>query len=190
MKLVRLGCRSTVRLLSVKGGEALDGQLGIRSLNELGDHAGANAMIRDLGDYFRYSISCDTPMVLLKEGIAFTQAYCNILRRKYCDDIRFEWKCDPSALEMPVLRLLMQPLIENAVYHGLAPRGTKGTVRISVRLQEAFLLLEISDDGCGMDKGNLRQRIGLTNVRRRIELLRKKERWRFTASSAQAPVCA
>lgn len=147
----------------------------IRSLNELGDHAGANAMIRDLGDFFRYSISCDTPMVLLKEEIAFTQAYCNILRRKYCDDIRFEWKCDPSALEMPVLRLLMQPLIENAVYHGLAPRGTKGTVRISVRLQETFLVLEISDDGCGMDEGNLRQGIGLTNVRRRIELYYKEK---------------
>ena len=68
-----------------------------------------------------------------------------------------------------------QPLIENAVYHGLAPRGTKGTVRISVRLQEVFLVLEISDDGCGMDEGNLRQGIGLTNVRRRIELYYKEK---------------
>ncbi len=124
----------------------------IRSLNELGNHFEANAMIQELGDFFRYSISHKTPIVLLREEIAFTRAYCNILRHKYRNGIRFIWNCDPAALEAPVLRLLMQPLIENAVRHGLAPCGAKGIVRISCLLQEKFLLLIVEDDGCGMDE--------------------------------------
>lgn len=142
----------------------------IRSLNELGDHAGANDMIRDLGDFFRYSISREKPMVLLEEEIAFTRAYCSILRRKYRDDICFQWECDPSALKTPVLRLLMQPLIENAVHHGLVPQGAKGTVRVFCGLQNEFLVLEVSDDGCGMDEKNIHQGVGLMNVSRRVEL--------------------
>ena len=142
----------------------------IRSLNELGDHVGANAMIRDLGDFFRYSISCEKPMVPLEEEIAFTRAYCRILRRKYHEDIWFNWECDPSALKTPVLRLLMQPLIENAVHHGLVPQGARGTVNIFCGLQNEFLVLLISDDGCGMDENNIHQGVGLTNVARRVEL--------------------
>ena len=145
----------------------------IRSLNELGNHFEANAMIQELGDFFRYSISHKTPIVLLREEIAFTRAYCNILRHKYRNGIRFIWNCDPAALEAPVLRLLMQPLIENAVRHGLAPCGGKGIVRISCLLQEKFLLLIVEDDGCGMDEKNIHQGIGLANVSRRIDLYYK-----------------
>ena len=91
----------------------------IRSLNELGNHFEANAMIRELGDFFRYSISHKTPIVFLREEIAFTRAYCNILRHKYRNGIHCIWNCDPAELGTPVLRLPMQFLIENAVCHGL-----------------------------------------------------------------------
>lgn len=72
-----------------------------------------------LGDFFRYSISHKTPIVLLREEIAFTRAYCNILRHKYRNGIHCIWNCDPAELGTPVLRLPMQFLIENAVWHGL-----------------------------------------------------------------------
>lgn len=147
----------------------------IRSLNELGDHAGANAMIHDLGDFFRYSISREDPMVLLEEEIAFTRAYCNILSRKYHDDIRFRWRCDSAASQFPVLRLMMQPLIENAVYHGLMPNGGKGLICISCILEMGFLILEVTDDGCGMDTNKTEWGVGLTNVNRRMELYYKEK---------------
>lgn len=52
-----------------------------------------------LGDFFRYSISHKTPIVLLREEIAFTRAYCNILRHKYRNGIHCIWNCDPAELE-------------------------------------------------------------------------------------------
>ena len=61
----------------------------------------------------------ETPIVLLREEIAFTRAYCNILRHKYRNGIHYIWNCDPAELGTPVLRLPMQFLIENAVCHGL-----------------------------------------------------------------------
>ena len=68
-----------------------------------------------------------------------------------------EYEVDKDCLQVPILKLVLQPLVENSLYHGIRNMGSKGTIRISARLADGWLHLSVSDDGVGMTAEQIKQ---------------------------------
>ena len=91
---------------------------------------------------------------------------------RFGDRLRVERDIDPSLLPLPIPTLLLQPLVENALKHGIAPKRGPATLQITAVRSDRQLLLTIEDDGVGLGvPGNTRPGIGLSNTRSRLREL-------------------
>jgi signal transduction histidine kinase len=142
-----------------------------------GDGAAVDRAIGDLGDLLRASF--ETPgrhEVALGEDLTFLEGYLNLQRLRFPDRLEIEWQIEDPARSALVPVLLVQPLVENALEHGLAT-AHGGRVRVAARRDGDMLDLEVSDDGPGFGSrsetageapGN---GVGLANTRERLALL-------------------
>jgi sensor histidine kinase YesM len=137
------------------------------------DPAAAEEVLHRLAGLFRYAFKAsDTAPVALRQELEFTKDYLAIERARFGDRLRVEWDIDPDSREILVPGLLLQPLVENAIGHGIAPRVQGGQVRISSRLVDQVLHLDVIDDGvgiCGRQEDLVRDGHGLGNVKRRLD---------------------
>ncbi len=147
----------------------------LNSINAtLGDRpAEARAMVVGLGDLLRFALAAsERAEVPLREEIAAADAYLAIEHRRFADRLRVERDVDERALDVPVPPLVLQPLLENAVRHGLAPLERGGTVRLTARLEDGQLRIAVEDDGVGAPGGDgtdlLGRGVGLRNTDRRL----------------------
>ncbi|MGA7832520.1 MAG: histidine kinase [Terracidiphilus sp.] len=138
----------------------------------------AREMIVKLGNILRALLKDHDSYVPLSEELKFTDDYLDIeVVRFGAEKLRVEKEIDPRTLGVLVPSILLQPLIENSIKHGLEPRLKGGTVTLRSRLDGDRLLIEVADDGVGM--GNrpasaLRRAgagIGMKNVQERLEVL-------------------
>jgi sensor histidine kinase YesM len=106
----------------------------------------------------------------LEEEIAFTRGYLALERIRLGDRLIVEEAIDENALDSLIPALTLQPLVENAVRHGIAPRSRGGTIRIDVRIEGERLLLVVEDDGMGADPAEAEDAngLGLRTVRQRL----------------------
>ena len=126
--------------------------------------------ILNLAQVFRYALeSTHQEQVPLSMEIAAIRAYLEIEAERFEDQLRFEITVPNDLLETPVPPMLLQPLVENAVTHGLADKMSVGTVRISAVRNNGHLHLTVQDDGIGFDLDRTPRRIGLSNVSARVE---------------------
>src|SRR6201999_661915 len=118
----------------------------------------------------------------LGEELSFTDDYLDIEVVRFGEKLRVIKEIDPETLDIVVPSMLLQPLIENSIKHGLEPRISGGTVTLRSRIVDGRLLIEIEDDGVGVEPGRditapvsglVREGsgIGMKNVRERIEVL-------------------
>ena len=132
----------------------------------------AEEVLHRLAGLFRYTFKAsDTTPVSLDEELEFTRDYLAIERARFGDRLEVEWDIDPESRSVLVPGLLLQPLVENAIGHGIAPRVEGGRVRISSRLVDRTLHLDVVDDGVGIQGGEedlVRDGHGLGNVKRRL----------------------
>jgi two-component system LytT family sensor kinase len=141
----------------------------------------ARRMVARLGDLLRTTLEHeDTQEVTLREELAFLEPYLEIEQARLEDRLTVVMHIAPDTLDARVPHLLLQPLVENAVRHGIASRIEPGRVEISATRapEDRFLQLEIRDDGRGLDRdsnGTPRRGVGLTNIRSRLEQLYGKE---------------
>ena len=138
----------------------------------------AREMIVKLGNILRALLREHESSVSLREELKFTDDYLDIeVVRFGAEKLRVEKEIDPRTLEVLVPSILLQPLIENSIKHGLEPRLKGGTVTLRSQLIEDRVRIEVADDGVGM--GNrpasaLRRTgagIGMKNVQERLEVL-------------------
>jgi LytS/YehU family sensor histidine kinase len=134
--------------------------------------AKADEVVQTLADLFRYTFKATHVVTVpLAEELDFVEGYLVVERARFGDRLRVEWTIDSEARGARIPGLLLQPLVENAVSHGIAPVPGGGTVRIGARLSQNRLIVEVEDDGVGLrdDAESLIQDDhGLGNVRRRI----------------------
>jgi hypothetical protein len=133
---------------------------------------GADEMISRLGDFLRTTL--DAPpdqMVSLRRELAFIQDYLAIEQIRFQERLRVESDIPADLMNLPVPSFILQPLVENALKHGLADRPQGGTLRLRARRDSDSLVLEVQDDGEGYLPG--REGGGLANVRSRLGLLYK-----------------
>jgi two-component system, LytTR family, sensor kinase len=145
----------------------------------------ARRMLAHLGDLLRTTLEYEeTQEVTLREELAFLQPYLEIEQARLEDRLTVVMDIAPETLDARVPHLLLQPLVENAVRHGVAARIEPGRVEISAFRgpDDRFLQLEIRNDGRGVDRHTevkTGRGVGLTNIRSRLEQLYGGEH-RFT----------
>jgi two-component system LytT family sensor kinase len=142
----------------------------------------AREMTVKLANILRALLKDHDTYVPLSEELSFTDDYLDIeVVRFGPEKLRVEKDIDPLTLEVLVPSILLQPLIENSIKHGLEPRINGGTVTLRSRLNGDRVLIEVADDGVGMGNkpASALSRngagIGMTNVRERLEVLYGKQ---------------
>jgi len=131
---------------------------------------GARETVLNLADIFRYFLETKKTLVPLEEEIHIVKAYLDVERLRLGDKLRVEINVTPEAQAVPIPILSIQPLVENAVKHGIAPLASGGLIQISASIgSEGALLISVRDSGPGFSKEN-RTGVGLENVERRLEL--------------------
>jgi two-component system LytT family sensor kinase len=147
----------------------------------------ARRMIEHLGDLLRLSLdSKDRQEVTLTEELAFLDHYLAIQRIRFGDHLRIETHVAPEVRHASVPSLILQPLVENAVRHGLASRAGGGTVTVTARSAGDRLEIRVQDDGVGLPKGwqlETGAGVGLSVTRERIAELHPNGSSRFTVTS-------
>src|SRR6185503_11112445 len=109
----------------------------------------------------------------LGEELDFIRGYVEIEQMRLGERLRVTWDVEPAALSERVPSLILQPLVENAIQHGIAPVSAPGTLTIRARRREGCLEIEIGDDGPGLPQpdGTRPQGIGIANTRARLQAL-------------------
>lgn len=113
----------------------------------------------------------DASEVSLRRELDYVQRYLAIEQLRFADRLRIEQEVEPGLLGMAVPSLALQPLVENAVRHGIARKADAGLVRVCARRQGAALRLEVQDDGPGPGGDASGSGIGLANTRARLRQL-------------------
>jgi len=135
----------------------------------------ADRMISRLSDLLRLTFDrSGASRVPLQEELEFLEKYLEIEQTRFQDRLTVRYEIDPDTLDAEVPRLILQPLVENAIQHGIAPRSGPGFVQIASRRESDHLCLEVRDDGVGLNAGaraQLRSGIGLANTRDRLDCL-------------------
>ena len=145
----------------------------------------AGDIVETLAELFRYTFrAAESRPVRLEEELEFVRRYLTIEQARFGDRLRVVREVAPAVLRLQVPGLLLQPLVENAVGHGVAPLRRGGTVRIAARLDGEDLVVEVADDGRGLPAGTdpVRPGHGLDNVRQRLQTL-YGERGRLTLAA-------
>ena len=152
---------------------------GIASLMH-SDVEAADRMLVRLGELLRLTMSHPgQPLTRLSEEIAFIEKYLEIERIRFRDRLSVTFEIDPAALEAEVPSLILQPLVENAIRHGIEPHVRPGRLVLTARCTPGFVELAAQDNGAGLPPGGFtREGIGLGNTRARLTEL-YGERHRF-----------
>ena len=139
----------------------------------------ARVMVLKLSNILRRLLRKHDNFSALREEISFIDDYLSIEVVRFGDKLRFEKDVAGDTLDMLVPSMLLQPLIENCVKHGLSNKVEGGTIRLRSRRVESRLVLRVEDDGVGIPESRLatlrQQGIGVSNVSERLEVLFGKD---------------
>ncbi len=139
------------------------------------DPAEARQVVSKLSNILRRLLRKTANLTSLREELAFIDDYLAIEMVRFRDKLRFEREIAPETLDFQVPWMLLQPLIENSIKHGLGPKVEGGTIRIRSRIVRQRLQLTIEDDGVGIPESSLQsllgQGIGVSNVNERLKVI-------------------
>lgn len=138
--------------------------------------------ISALINLLRESISNPVELVTIEKELENARSYMKIQQYRYCDNFKVVYSVDESVLKALVPKLIIQPIIENAIFHGIEPKGEPGTLRIIAERDYRSIIIRIIDDGVGIKRGykllsehkqsgeSYLKNIGVSNVDKRIKI--------------------
>ncbi len=144
----------------------------------------AEDMVVSLSRYFRLSLSKGREFISIRDEEQHIRSYLEIQQVRYHDILQYEIDIDPSLYQYRIMKLTLQPLVENALYHGIKNKRSGGTIRVTGRKEGSLVRLSVEDNGAGMDEkelASLREEIakpcsgttsgfGMANVNERIRM--------------------
>jgi len=153
------------------------------------DVVAADVMIARLGDFLRMTLdNSGAQEVSLQEELEFLRSYLEIERVRFQDRLTVNLQVEPDSLDARVPNLILQPIVENAIRHGIVRRIGPGLIEIRAERHDGALQLKVTDNGPGLEsdvQGDVavKEGLGLTNTRARLEQL-YGARQRFVLSRA------
>lgn len=139
-------------------------------------------MTASLARLLRQSISNEDEVVSIGQEVEYARGYLTIQKMRYKDKMEFQIEVDPSILHIPLIKLVLQPVIENAIYHGLKYKESKGLLLVKGFMKNDNAVLQVIDNGVGMDEETLTHiyerhkvnyqsnGVGVYNVQKRLQL--------------------
>jgi len=151
-------------------------------LNENKRNEDVSEMIVALSKFFRASISSETSIIPLSDEIEHVKNYLLIQQIRYHNRFTYQFEVDPSLLSFHVLKLGLQPIVENAIYHGINPEEDTNHIHIRAYRKDRYVYLEVQNNGYGMSPKDIEtimegltdkdavKHIGLKNISQRLQL--------------------
>lgn len=139
-------------------------------------------MTASLARLLRQSISNEDEVVPIAQEVEYARGYLTIQKMRYKDKMEFQIDVDPSILRINLIKLVLQPVIENAIYHGLKYKESRGLLQVKGFMKDGNAVLQVIDNGVGMDgetlahiydkhKVNYQSNgVGIYNVQKRLQL--------------------
>jgi len=124
----------------------------ISSLALSGKNQDVYKIMKALGNYYRTSLSKGREIITIGEEIEVVKNYLKIQKYRYEDMFSVEYDVDEEVKNYKILKLVLQPFVENALYHGIRPMQKSGTIFVSAKYYTDFIELSIADDGMGMSQ--------------------------------------
>ena len=165
----------------------------MRDMALINDQDNIAEMAMALSDIFRYAVKASN-IVTVRDEVSYIEKYARIIEFRFMGKITIETSVESSVHDKPLIRFFLQPLVENAVFHGLESKMGNGFVDVRIEGKGDKLSIKIKDDGCGMDEealNNLKELInaphekggiGLPNIIQRLRLFYGDE-YTFEVSS-------
>ena len=144
-------------------------------------------MTASLARLLRQSISIENELVTIGQEVEYVRSYLTIQKMRYKDKLEFEINVDPRITHAQIIRLVLQPIVENAIYHGLKYKESKGMLKVHGYELGERIIIDITDDGVGMDEETLKHiydkhkvnyhsnGVGVYNVQQRLVIYYGKE---------------
>ncbi|NOU94992.1 HAMP domain-containing protein [Paenibacillus sp. LMG 31456] len=178
----------------------------IHSVAELNRVSDISTMARSLSDMYRYNIKTGDEATIHNE-LEQIKNYIGIQQIRFLGKFQVVYEIEEDLLPYKILKFLLQPLVENSFYHGLEPKGGKGTLIISITKKGHLLHIRVEDDGVGMNEQKLaelnvifsnpfqtasldsKDNFGLRNVHARIKNFYGEDYWIKLSSALQTGTC-
>ncbi len=120
----------------------------------MGENRKVYKMVSALGSFYRISLSKGREIIPLSNELDALKSYLEILELRY-DNFTVHYDLAVNLSDISVLKLILQPFIENSIYHGIKPKGEPGNIWIIVTKEEQQIIVTLKDDGVGMDQETL-----------------------------------
>ncbi len=155
------------------------------SVEEIGMGSRTSKLLTKVAKLYRYGLETGNVILTLREELQFLSLYLDICNARYGDSIRFNLEIDEVLYPCRMVKMSVQPLIENAIQHGLKPYGYKGEITIKAYVENDCLCIAVENDGQSLDNAGIRsinqnlqartvwdsKKVGLLNVNERVKLL-------------------
>ena len=159
------------------------------AVEEMGLGNKTSKMLTKVARLYRLGLENDDVIVTLKEELDFLKLYIEIVRIRFGDAIQFHWDIDERLYECNIIKMCLQPIVENAIQHGLRPKNYQGNITVSAKYEKERLCVCIANDGQYMSGASLKElneklktgagfeesKVGLRNVNERIKLIYGKK---------------
>ena len=146
------------------------------------------AITKALANFFRISLSNGNEMIFLKDELKHVQEYLFIQKQRYEDKLSYFFNVDETLLSVEVPKIIIQPIVENSIYHGIKNISGNGIIKIDVYKKDNSINISIKDNGIGFKKSkNFKKSktggVGIKNVAKRIKFYYGKEYGIFIPST-------
>jgi len=159
------------------------------AVEEMGLGNKTSKMLTKVARLYRVGLENDDVIISLKEELDFLKLYIEIVRIRFGDSIQFHWDIDESLHDCSVIKMCLQPIVENAIHHGLRPKGYQGNITIAAYQKKDCLYVSVGDDGQNISDKEIKRlneklktgagfeesKVGLRNVNERIKLIYGKK---------------
>ncbi len=149
----------------------------------------ADEMIGNLSELLRATLDTAQQEIPLRQELEFLERYLEIQQARFGEHLRVEKHIDAAALDAAVPTLILQPLVENAIRHGIEPQLRPGVIQVEAKVDNGALKLAVRDNGAGMKQPGGNEGVGLANTRSRLQQLYGSEA-RLTFKSGGESGCA